>query len=107
MVLYAAFTSVADMARQLYSFMPTSLLVRFRYDTKAALAKVACPVFIMHSTEDEIVPYAHAQELLSVVQGDKLLVPLRGGHNDAPFVSRDMYVKALAEFLGRVEGQVQ
>lgn len=105
MVLYATFTSVADMARQLYPFMPTRLLVRFRYDTKAALAKVDRPVFIMHSPQDEIVPYAHAQDLLSVVKGDKQLVPLRGGHNDAPFVSRDIYVKALGVFLGKVEGE--
>lgn len=103
LVLYATFTSAADMARQLYPFMPASLLLRYRYDTRAALAKVACPVFIMHSTEDEIVPYAHAQELLAVVKGDKQLVPLHGGHNDALFVSRDIYVKALGEFLGRVE----
>lgn len=105
LVLYATFTSVADMARQLYPFMPTSLLLRYRYDTRAALAKLACPVFIMHSTQDEIVPYTHAQALLAVVQGDKQLVPLRGGHNDAPFVSRDIYETALGEFLRRVEGE--
>jgi hypothetical protein len=102
MVLYATFTSIEDMARKLYPFMPARLLARFRYDTKNALTKVLCPVFIMHSPEDEIVPYAHAKELLAVVQRHKQLVPLIGGHNDALFISLDIYSKELEAFLQKV-----
>lgn len=99
LVLYAAFTSVPDMARQLYPYLPVSLLARYRYDTRGALAAVRCPVIIMHSREDEIVPYAQGEELLAMAAPPKRLVTLQGGHNDALFVSRSIHVQALDEFL--------
>lgn len=99
LVLYAAFTSVADMARTLYPILPARLVIRLGYDTRAALASVACPVLIMHSSEDEIVPYAQGEILHATAPGQKSLVTLRGGHNDALFVSRDLYRRALGDFL--------
>lgn len=102
LLIYAAFTSVPDMAQKLHPFLPSRLLARFRYDTRAALAKVNCPLFIMHSTEDEIVPYAHARALLEAAPQPKQLLPLRGGHNDALYISREIYVPELDKFLQRV-----
>jgi len=99
LVIYAAFTSVPDMAKVLYPFLPTGLIARYRYDTRAALARVHSPLLILHSTEDEIIPYRHAQELLAIAPEPKKLVPLRGGHNDAIFVSGDIFEQALKEFL--------
>lgn len=98
-VLYAAFSSIADMARALYPFLPARLVARLGYDTRAALPHVACPVLIMHSSEDEIVPYAQGERLFAAAPGRKKLVALRGGHNDALFVSRDVYRRALRDFL--------
>lgn len=106
LVLYAAFTSVADMARALYPVLPAGLVARLRYDTRAALARVACPVLILHSREDEIVPYAQAERLFAAAPGKKTLVALRGGHNDALFVSRDVYRRAVEDLLrGDFAGQ--
>jgi hypothetical protein len=99
LVLYATFTSVPDMARKLYPILPVSILVRMGYDTRATLARVSCPVLIMHSSEDEIVPYAHGETLYATAPGEKALVTLRGGHNDALFVSRERYRGAVREFL--------
>jgi len=99
LVLYAAFTSIPDRAHQLYPFLPTSLLARYRYDTRAALAATRCPVLILHSGEDEITPYSHGQELLAAAAEPKKLVELRGGHNDAPFVNRERFMQAVAAFL--------
>lgn len=101
LVIYAAFTSIRDIAAVLYPYLPTVLLARYRYDTKAALARVRCPVLILHSTEDEIIPYRHAQELLEVAPAPKKLVALRGGHNDAVFVSDHAFEQALKEFLAK------
>lgn len=99
LVLYATFTSVADMARTLYPILPVRPIVRLVYDTRAALARVASPVLIMHSSEDEIVPYSQGETLYATAPGRKELVTLRGGHNDALFVSRDRYRRALGDFL--------
>jgi hypothetical protein len=99
LVLYASFTSLPDMARALYPMFPATWLARYRYDTRAALGSVTCPVLILHSPEDEIVPFSHAQALLESARGPKRLVALRGGHNEAVRLSRDVYVRGIGEFL--------
>ncbi|MDO8892171.1 MAG: alpha/beta hydrolase [Sulfurimicrobium sp.] len=99
LVFYAAFTSIEDMARTLYPILPLRLVVRLGYDTRTALAGVKCPVLILHSSEDEIVPYAQGEALYATAPGKKELVTLRGGHNDALFLSRDRYRQAVGDFL--------
>ncbi len=105
LVLYAAFTSIPDMARHYYPYLPTALLARYRYDTRAALAALRCPLLILHSREDEIVPYRHGEELLAAAPGSKRLAGLRGGHNDALFVSRDRFIRELEAFLQATAGK--
>ena len=99
LVMYASFTSVPDMAQQLYPMFPARWLARYRYDTRAALGKVTCPVLIMHSSEDEIIPFSHGQALFAAARGPKRLVELRGGHNDALLVSRDVYAREVGRFV--------
>jgi len=102
LVLYASFTSVPELAQALYPIFPASLLARYRYDTRAALASVRCPLLILHSPEDEIIPFSHGQALLAAAREPKQLVELRGGHNDALLLSREVYSHAVGAFLQEV-----
>jgi fermentation-respiration switch protein FrsA (DUF1100 family) len=99
LVMYASFTSVPEMAQALYPIFPAARLTRYRYDTRAALGKVNCPLLILHSPEDEIIPFSHAQALLEAAHEPKRLVELRGGHNDALLISRETYAQAVEALL--------
>lgn len=99
LVLYATFTSIPDMARHYYPYLPTGLLARLRYDTRTALAAAQCPVLLLHSRDDEITPFSHGRELLDAAPQPKRLVELQGGHNDALFISNDKFPRALEEVL--------
>lgn len=99
LILYASFTSVPDMAQALYPMFPASWLARYHYDTRAALSKAHCPLLILHSSEDEIIPFSHGQTLLDAANTPKQLVELRGGHNDALWVSRAVYAREVEHFL--------
>lgn len=101
LILYAGFSSVPDLARQIYPIFPASLLTRYRYETKAELGKVNCPLLIMHSPEDEIIPFSHGRALLEAANEPKRLAELRGGHNDALLVSREIFMREVEAFLGR------
>lgn len=105
LVLYAAFTSIPDMAHGLYPYLPTGLIARYRYDNLVALADVRCPLLILHSSEDEVIPLSHGQRLLAAASGSKRLVELRGGHNDAMFASREIFVQALQDFIQELPQQ--
>jgi fermentation-respiration switch protein FrsA (DUF1100 family) len=103
LVLHSTFTSVPDMAAQLYRFLPVRWLARFRYDTRAAVRTVQAPVLIAHSPGDEIVPFSHAQALFAAANAPKRLLELAGGHNDGFIFTRRDWVQALAEFLAETE----
>jgi fermentation-respiration switch protein FrsA (DUF1100 family) len=99
LVVYGSFTSVPDLARELYPMFPAAWLSRYRYDTRTALGQVSCPVLILHSPQDEIIPFSHGQALLGAAREPKRLVELRGGHNDAADVSRQIYARELGAFF--------
>jgi hypothetical protein len=99
LIIESAFTSVPDLAAELYPFLPARWLTRFRYSTQADLVSVLCPLLVVHSRDDEIIPFAHGQRLFAVANEPKRLLELRGGHNDGFLVSRQTYVDGLHTFL--------
>ena len=103
LILESAFTSVPEMAATLYPFLPTSWLVRFSYATKDYVANRSCPLLVIHSRDDEIVPFEQGQALFAAANPPKRFLELRGGHNDGFLASRGVYVKTLEEFLRSLE----
>ncbi len=101
LILESGFTSVPDLAQQLYPIYPAHLLARYRYATKEYLEMVRSPVLIVHSQNDEIIPFEHGRALFAAVPGPKTFLELRGGHNDGFLVSRRTYVEGLDGFLTR------
>jgi len=101
LVLHSTFTSVPDLGAQVYWFLPVRLISRFRYDNLAHLKEVKAPVLVIHSREDDIVPYTHGERLYKEARGPKEFLVLRGGHNDAFVFMREQWVRALGEFLER------
>jgi len=99
LILESAFTSVPDLAAHLYRFLPARRLARLRFDTREALARVTVPVLVVHSEDDEIVPFAHGLALFEAARRPKDMLRLRGDHNTGFLVSEGDYVRGLSEFL--------
>ncbi len=103
LVVESAFTSFPDMGARVYPYMPVRLFAFFRYNTRAHLAKVRCPVLVMHSREDELVPFEFGQRLFEAAREPKRFVELRGGHNDGFLTSGDLYKDAWIDWLDFVD----
>jgi uncharacterized protein len=101
-VLASAFTSIPDLAAQIYPFLPVRLLTRIHYDNIGRLPHIDAPVLVLHSPDDEIVPYGHAERLYAAARGPKRLVRLAGGHNEGFVFRRAEWVRSLDEFLREV-----
>ena len=99
LIIESAFTSIPDLAAEVYPFLPARSLARFRYHTETFLQSVSCPVLIVHSRDDEIIPFAHGRRLYATANEPKELLEIRGGHNDGFLVSRQTYVAGLDTFL--------
>lgn len=99
LVVESAFTSFPDIGARFYPYMPVRLFALFRYNTLAYLKQVTCPVLIMHSRDDTLVPYEFSVRLFEEANEPKRFVELFGGHNDAFLVSGDVYTNAWTEWL--------
>jgi hypothetical protein len=98
-VLLSTFTSVPDLGAQVYWFLPVRLLSRIRYDNRENLKRISAPVFIAHSRDDDVVPYAHGKKLFEAANEPKAFLEMSGGHNDGFIFTRPEWVAALAAFL--------
>lgn len=99
LILESTFTSVADMGKRLYPFLPVGLLTRHDYATGERIGNIHVPVLILHSPEDEIVPYDFGRQLYDLANEPKTFAELKGGHNDGFLVSGGYYLHALDRFL--------
>lgn len=99
LIVESGFTSVPDAAAGIYWFLPVRLLSRFQYDAREAIRKVACPVLVVHSRDDEIIPFTHGQALYESAPRPKSFLELTGGHNEAIFMSGPRYEQGLQAFL--------
>ncbi len=104
LVVESAFTSVPDIAAGAYRFLPARLLCRFRYCTGEYLRHVHCPVLIVHSPSDEIIPFSHGRHLFEAAQTQKEFLEIVGGHNDAFSYSNSVYELGLTAFLSKHPG---
>jgi fermentation-respiration switch protein FrsA (DUF1100 family) len=100
-ILESAFTSAADLAAEVYPWLPVRWLVRYEYDVRGALRDIDAPVLIAHSRDDEIVPFRHARELEVAAGANTRLLEMRGGHNDGFLRTGAVYPQGLHDFLDR------
>jgi fermentation-respiration switch protein FrsA (DUF1100 family) len=82
LVLQAAFTSVRDMGRRHYPFVPAALIPD-AYPSLRLIRGLRAPLLVLHGERDEIVPPLHGQELFEAAPGPKRIhVFPDAGHND-------------------------
>jgi fermentation-respiration switch protein FrsA (DUF1100 family) len=99
LVIEGAFTSFADIGQKFYPYMPVRWFARFNYRTIDYIKKVNCPVMLIYSRNDDIVPFEFGPELYEAANEPKELVEIFGSHNDAFLVSGEIYQKAWAKWL--------
>lgn len=81
-VLRSPMTSLADVGRAHYPFLPVGMLLREEYDVVAHLGKVQAPVAVMYSEADEVVPAEQSARVAAAEQVVETLVLDGAGHND-------------------------
>ena len=101
LVLESAFTSLGDMAKTLYPFLPSVLFRRLkgRFSTVDLVKEVRVPVLVIHGAEDELVPLGMGKEILEAAHEPKDWMAVAGaGHNDVFWVGGASYFRRIASF---------
>ena len=97
LVLVAAFTSVPDMARTRFPWLPVRRFLRNRFDNLARMPRCPGRLFLAHGTADTYVPYHMGERLFAAARAPKQFFPMEGfQHHHSP--GPDFYVE-LDRFL--------
>lgn len=106
-IIESSFTSGAAMARRLYPFFPARLLTRLKYPVVEYAARLGSPVLVVHSRDDEIIPFAMGRAIFAAVNQPKEFIELRGDHNAGFWISRAAYAAGLEKFMTEALGPRQ
>lgn len=99
LILESGFTSCADIGRELYPWLPVRWLLRYRYPTVEAVAHSTCPTLIVHSPDDDIVPWEHGRHLYRAAPEPKSFLQISGDHNTGFLTSGKAYTDGVRSFL--------
>lgn len=105
LILESAFESLLAMGRKMLPILPVGLLINQKFDTAALIPKIKIPVFILHGSADEIVPFAQGQTVFAMAPKPKRFFSIIGaGHNDTYRAGGPEYWAAWRRFLASPEG---
>ncbi|MHC4571946.1 MAG: alpha/beta hydrolase [Planctomycetota bacterium] len=99
LIIESGFTSYVDIGKKFYPYMPVRWFARFSYRTIDYIKEINCPVMIIHSRGDEIVPFELGLELYETANEPKEFVEIFGSHNDGFLVSSEIYKGAWMKWL--------
>lgn len=101
LILESTFTSAVDLGAELYPWLPVRLLSRNRFESLGRLARIGCPKLILHSPDDEIIPYRHGRALYEAASEPREFADLAGGHNAGTLSQGPTYVATVSDFIRR------
>ncbi len=98
LITESTFSSTKDVARVIYPYFPAFLLYS-KFDSANKIKNIKVPKLIIHSQNDEIVPFGQSQKLLDNSPEPKKRVILIGSHNTCYVDSKERYINSIEEFL--------
>lgn len=101
LIVESTFTSLPDIAAELsWSWLPTRLVMKQRFDSIEKIRSVNVPVLLVHGTGDRYVPARFSQALYDAAPSPKrLLLIENGSHNNAMWIGDAQYRSAVHEFF--------
>jgi hypothetical protein len=101
LIIESSFTSMPELGQKLYPFLPVKMISRFSFPTLNYIQDLSCPLLVVHSGDDKLVPFQHGKRLYKAAGGPKEFLKISGAHNDGFLVSGETYFRGISDFLQR------
>ena len=75
-VIESTFTSIRNLARELYPRLPHWGLDRIRFDNARRIGDIDVPLLLVHSTEDQVIGFHHGETLASLAHPEHRIVAI-------------------------------
>jgi uncharacterized protein len=100
LILRSPFTSMTDVGRHHYAFLPVRWLLRDRYATIDRIARVNAPLLVIGGDADSIVPIAQTRRIYEAADDPKSLLIVRDAdHNDDSLLAGREMIGSILRFL--------
>lgn len=97
-IVESAFSSAKDMAKRIYPFIP-SFFITSDFNSVKKIKNIQVPKLIIHSVDDEIVPFDLGRKLFEAAPPPKEFLKIRGGHNTGFLNSEAQFKKGIDSFI--------
>jgi hypothetical protein len=104
LILESSFSSARDMASEIMPLISRVVFLRFSFNTLDIIDRIHCPLLVLHSPGDEVIPFGQGEKIFRAAREPKTFVTLEGGHNGGYLLSQPGYEQALEAFIRRVSG---
>jgi uncharacterized protein len=105
LILHSTFTSIADIGAELYPWLPVRWLHTIKYDTRSKLPLLKAPVLVIHSRNDGMIRFHHAERNFAAANPPKLFWEVNGGHDYSLCSEQDRCFEGIEKFLALVEAR--
>jgi hypothetical protein len=102
LILASTFTSLPDLGAELYPLFPVRLLSRFKYNTLEFMRQVKCPALVIHSPDDEIIPFRQGREIFDALTIPGEMLSIKGDHNSGFITSGRVYTQGIERFVSKL-----
>ncbi len=103
LILETPFTSIKEMGKKLYPFLPFTFFLRTKYDSLSRIGDIKVPTLIMHGDKDELVPIEQGKILYEKANEPKEFYTIPGAmHNDTHIVGGEEYFDVIKRFISKL-----
>ncbi len=103
LILETPFTSIKEMGKKLYPFLPFTFFLRTKYDSLSRIGDIKVSTLIMHGDKDELVPIEQGKMLYEKANDPKEFYTIPGAmHNDTHIVGGEEYFDVIKSFISKL-----
>ncbi len=99
LILESTMSSARDFAKQVFRVLARLVVIRYDFNTAKYLSHTHVPVLVLHSPEDEIIPFKLGEKVFESARQPKQFVRMRGDHNNGFYQSQPEYEQQLSDWI--------
>lgn len=98
-IMESTFTSASELGQKLFPIFPIKLFLKYRFNSLAKIEKINCPVLVIHSPDDDLIPYEMGRHIFEKASQPKEFFEIEGSHNNRDYLSNPEYIEKIRSFI--------
>ena len=107
LILESTFSSARDFAKTAFPVLSRLVSTRYDFNTAENIRQVNYPVLVLHSPDDEIMPFQLGEKVFHAAQQPKHFVRMQGDHNNGFLQSQPEYAQEFDNWLKGIKKTMQ